>query len=183
MISANIVLYGNCWEYNNDHMMVEYMFMKSKRRHGPKNKFNDEEDTILTEAVCELGTTDWHKIAKRLPGRNARQCRERWNNYVNPVISTKPWTKEEDETLELKYTEYGPKWHTIATFFVNRPVNTIKNRWFAKVKKSQKDMENGPSKTSFVQPEPPAPYPSIDTILTSLPLHTKHLQFPDIPLA
>lgn len=181
MSNANRVFIGNL-EYNRDLALYEAMLLKSRRKSGPKNKFNEKEDKILKEAVYQLGTSDWHKISKLIPGRNARQCRERWNNYANPQISTKPWTKEEDELLELKYTEHGPKWHMIAAFFANRPVNAIKNRWFAKVKKSKRIAEKGNSSTAFVQPDLPSPYPSIENILASLPMSTKHLQFPDIPL-
>lgn len=182
MSSANHVSIGKYLKRNKDSNLYEVIMLKSRRKSGPKNKFNENEDKILKEAVYQFGTTDWNKISKLIPGKNARQCRERWNNYANPQISTKPWTKEEDELLELKYAEYGPKWQIIAAFFANRPVNTIKNRWLVKVKKSKRIAERGNSSTAFVQPDPPSPYPSIDNILTSLPIQTKLLPFPDIPL-
>ncbi|OHS94208.1 Myb-like DNA-binding domain containing protein [Tritrichomonas foetus] len=96
----------------------------------PKIKFTPHEDQLLLQAVSQFGSSDWHVVAAKVPGRNARQCRERWNNYVNPAIVASPWTKEEDQLLLAKYEELGPRWHTIASFFSTRSTNNIKNRFF-----------------------------------------------------
>ncbi|CAN0034661.1 unnamed protein product, partial [Heterosigma akashiwo] len=37
-----------------------------------------EEDARLTELVAQFGARKWNKIAPHLPGRNGKQCRERW---------------------------------------------------------------------------------------------------------
>lgn len=96
----------------------------------PKANFTPEEDELLLQTVKQHGTRDWHKIALNLPGRNTRQCRERWNNYVNPEISSMcPWTPEDDDLLMKKYDEIGPKWHLLSTFFTGRSTNSIKNRF------------------------------------------------------
>lgn len=95
----------------------------------PKIKFSPHEDVLLLHAVQSLGTGDWHIIASRVPGRNARQCRERWNNYVNPALISAPWTAEEDRFLMEKYQELGPHWRTIASLFASRSTNSIKNRF------------------------------------------------------
>ena len=96
----------------------------------PKIKFTQEEDQILRDAVEKLGTSDWRAVAFHLPNRNPRQCRERWNNYVNPQVSVaRPWTPEEDQLLEEKYAELGGKWQTLASFFANRSTNNVKNRF------------------------------------------------------
>lgn len=31
-----------------------------------------------------------------MPGRNARQCKDRWEKYLNPDINFQPFTQEED---------------------------------------------------------------------------------------
>lgn len=95
----------------------------------PKIKFTPDEDVLLLNAVKSLGVGDWHVIASRIPGRNPRQCRERWNNYVNPSLISSPWTTKEDEFLLEKYQELGPHWHTIASYFTSRSTNSIKNRF------------------------------------------------------
>jgi hypothetical protein len=106
--------------------------MRSTRRaFVPKSKFDPKEDHLLTELVTKMGPVDWHQIATQIPGRNARQCRERWNNYVNPVLVKEEWRSEEDERLMRKYRELGPKWYAIAGFFEGRSKNDIRNRFSA----------------------------------------------------
>ena len=41
----------------------------------------------------------WSEIAKRLPGRVGKQCRERWTNHLDPKINKGAWSKEEDNIL------------------------------------------------------------------------------------
>jgi hypothetical protein len=90
------------------------------RPYVPKAKFEPREDSILTATVHALGTSNWSDVAAALPGRIARQCRERWNNYANPNLNKQPWTSSEDSLLLEKYQELGTKWHVIAGFFNGR---------------------------------------------------------------
>lgn len=121
-----------------------YVDSPRSRDYVPKIKFTREEDSMLLMAVQKYGTNDWQSVSACLPGRNIRQCRERWNNYVNPDLVARPWTKEEDRILEEKYHKYGPRWRMIVTYFKNRSVNNVKNRWLTKqrrIAKSQARME------------------------------------------
>lgn len=112
----------------------------------PKIKFSPQEDMILLQAVTSFGTSDWHVIATALPGRNARQCRERWNNYVNPALSNSIWTPEEDHFLLAKYQEIGPRWQTIASFFGVRSTNSVKNRYITLQRRLSKKQKKSKSK-------------------------------------
>jgi hypothetical protein len=94
-----------------------------------KRKFTPAEDDRLRELVDRNGTKDWELIATNMPLRNARQCRERWNNYINPTLANTEWTTAELELLEKKYAEFGPRWKVIAEFIPGRSKNGIKNHW------------------------------------------------------
>lgn len=94
-----------------------------------KIKFTPEEDQRLTQLVLQHGSKDWIKISNLMETRNPRQCRERWNNYLNPSLRTDPFSTEEDLLLDQKYAEYGPRWNKIAKFFNNRSDNSLRNRW------------------------------------------------------
>lgn len=108
------------------------------RRPHPRLKFTQNEDAILTKLVGEFGENNWETIAKVMPNRNPRQCRERWINYLSPSVSKAPWTPEEDLLLEQKYKEFGSKWVKIATFFPNRTDTMIKNRFNVLARKANK---------------------------------------------
>ena len=45
-----------------------------------RKPWSDEEDGRLRSLVKEHGTQQWAKIAQNMPGRNGKQCRERWHN-------------------------------------------------------------------------------------------------------
>lgn len=94
-----------------------------------RRKFTEEEDKFLTELVKEMGPKKWEEIAKRMPNRTARQCRDRYSNYLIPGFFNGEWSSEEDELLYQKYQEIGPRWAVLKEFFKNRSPNSIKNRW------------------------------------------------------
>jgi hypothetical protein len=95
----------------------------------PKSKFTAEEDSLLRRLVSQLGEESWPHIAQRMHHRNARQCKERWTNYLSPSVSNSPWTPQEDRLLEDKIREIGQKWVQIAAFFARRTDIHIKNRY------------------------------------------------------
>ncbi|XP_022897794.1 transcription factor MYB3R-2-like, partial [Olea europaea var. sylvestris] len=57
-----------------------------------------------------------------------KQCRDRWNNHLNPEINKGAWTKEEDEVLISAHAVYGNKWAEMAKLLPGRLENSIKNR-------------------------------------------------------
>lgn len=99
------------------------------KRSVPKLKFTQEEDDLLIEVIERMGTRDWEGVAQEMKHRTPRQCRERWNNYLSPSITSDPWSKDEEKLLSQLYSEYGSKWSKIAEFFPNRSANGIRNRY------------------------------------------------------
>lgn len=99
-----------------------------------KKKFSKGEDEKLANLVTTYGPKDWKTLALYMPGRTARQCRERWKYYLNPSPSSKKWTKEEDELLLSKYEEFGTHWAKISKFFPLKNGINLKNR-FHKLKR------------------------------------------------
>ena len=115
--------------------------IERKEASRPHSKFSPEEDERLKVLVTEFGDNDWTSIANEMPGRNVRQCKERWMYYLSPSINTAPWTKEEDNLLLLKQREFGSKWVKIAKFFENRTDAMVKNRFNVLQRKERKRHE------------------------------------------
>jgi len=73
------------------------------------------EDTLLRGLVGQvqsvLGNHEklkWSEnIASKIPGRSGKQCRERWVNHVNPTVTKKAWSRNEDEILIRQHQLLG----------------------------------------------------------------------------
>jgi hypothetical protein len=64
----------------------------------------------LKEKVEHYGTQNWVIIARFLPGRLGRQCRERWHNVIDPSIVRREWTRAEDLFILEMHKMIGSKW-------------------------------------------------------------------------
>jgi hypothetical protein len=85
-----------------------------------RSRFRPDEDNILRLLVLQFGTDAWSDIANRMPGRNVRQCRDRWSHYL--AESPVSWTPTESvilhqmipgielrrEPLPWQYPDTGP---------------------------------------------------------------------------
>ena len=95
-----------------------------------------EEDQVLIWGRQQQKT--WSEIQQFLPGRTAKQCRERWVQHLDPrpgnALGPKPaWTELEDKMIVLGYERFGPKFEKIRCLFgelaQTRSAADIKNRW------------------------------------------------------
>ena len=93
-----------------------------KRKSTSPQHWGKEEDEVLKQAVECFGTEDWDTVAAQVPGRNTKQVRERWQNYVDPNISFAPLTADEIRQVMSRQQELGNKWKEIATFLDQRYV-------------------------------------------------------------
>ena len=96
---------------------------------GPQNKFTVDEDEKLKLLVKKYGESNWEEITNQMPGRNLRQCKDRWMYYLSPNVNTAPWSNEEEQKLVRLVKEIGPHWVKIASLFDRRTDTQIKNKW------------------------------------------------------
>ncbi|KAK8891111.1 hypothetical protein M9Y10_028316 [Tritrichomonas musculus] len=101
-----------------------------------RTRFTKAEDELLKQLVNSQEQPNWNEIAIHMKHRTARQCRERYNNYLRPNLINGPWTPEEDELLIDLYDKYGPKWALISQSFNSRSPVNIKNHHSSLVSQS-----------------------------------------------
>jgi hypothetical protein len=102
----------------------------AERQVLPRQKFSASEDEALVSAVSRWGACNWQHIAQQIPGRTARQCRDRFANYLAPSLTQDPWAWAEDRIILDRFNQIGPHWSQIAHFLPGRSANAIKNRWY-----------------------------------------------------
>jgi hypothetical protein len=95
-----------------------------------RSKFTPEENELLRVLVDRLGVNAWVEVAAGIPGRNARQCRDRWKHYLSRK-SDSPWTPEEDQILLQHVGKFGLKWTRLSAFFPNRTDFDVRARWLS----------------------------------------------------
>ena len=84
--------------------------------------WTQKEDETLREAIQSLydrTRIKWERVAKSLPTRTGKQCRERWHNQLDPSINKGEWSQLEDELLMSAHRIHGNKWAEIAKVSVN----------------------------------------------------------------
>ena len=111
--------------------------------------FTLEEDLLLQKAVVRFKNKDWNKIAKFVPGRTPKQCRDRWTNYLHPSLAFTPWTYEESQLLVSLVNKYGTHWSKMKKSFPNRSTNSLKNRWYSLIKDQVKVVSNAEQINNF----------------------------------
>lgn len=116
----------------------------------PKDKFTPSEDEKLKLLVKVLGVSNWKKVSEYMVTRNARQCRDRYKNYLAPHLNSSPWCKEDDEKLLNLVEQHGRKWSLIAKEFTGRTDINIKSRYALLMRQEERDRHKHESEPEFV---------------------------------
>ena len=75
--------------------------------------WKNSEDEILKAAVMKYGKQQWARVASLLNRKSAKQCKARWNEWLDPSVRKVEWSREEDEKL-LHLAKLMPaQWRTI----------------------------------------------------------------------
>lgn len=72
------------------------------------------EDEVLKASVSKYGLNQWARVSSLLARKTPKQCKARWNEWLDPGIRKVEWSKDEDEKL-LHLAKLMPtQWRTIA---------------------------------------------------------------------
>jgi hypothetical protein len=91
---------------------------------------------------------NWVAVAEHVPGRTAKQCRERWSLSLGPNIRKDPWVPEEDGLLLALHDQFGNAWAQIAKHLPGRTENATKSRF--KSIERKKDRAWAPSEDATI---------------------------------
>lgn len=114
------------YSFENDFYSEKSQICPIKKR----KMFTTQEDQILLNLVQKIGSKNWEKISKLMPGRSPKQCRDRYCNYLSEPIKKEAWNAEEDEVLLSLLMIIGPKWVEISKYLPGRSGSNVKNRWY-----------------------------------------------------
>ena len=104
---------------------------KSQKR---GRRWTDDEDAVLLEIVDKMGP-NWKDIAFHFPGKTSKQVKERWSNQLDPSISDRPWSADDDFLLVSLIREYGRSWCKISKAMSGRTELMLKNRFHSFLRK------------------------------------------------
>jgi Myb-like DNA-binding domain len=91
--------------------------------------WTDDEDARLSLLVNHFNA-QWVQIARFMPGRESKQCRERFSNIVDPRANNHlaNWTDERDAELVALLKEHGPKLAEIVKLMPGMTYADVKSR-------------------------------------------------------
>jgi Myb-like DNA-binding domain len=99
-----------------------------------KGSWTPEEDQMILKLRHHYGPK-WAQIATHLPGRQGKQCRERFVNHLDPEVRKGEWSHEEETLLISLHQQHGNKWATICKHLPGRSDNDTKNHWYSNIQR------------------------------------------------
>ncbi|KAI1792838.1 hypothetical protein LXA43DRAFT_972192 [Ganoderma leucocontextum] len=118
-------------------------------KRGP---WTPDEDEHLRRAAAVFGHS-WVDVAAFVEGRNNEQCRERYQEYLNPSVTKGRWTEAQDSALLKAVEQVGEgKWKEISRVLnIGRTDNMCRLRYTVLMKRNKAGTASpGPSAAASV---------------------------------
>lgn len=85
------------------------------RLHFKGGAWTNSEDQVLRASLTVYGLQNWERVASTLVKKTATQCRERWENFLDPRLNiNEAWTAEEEENLVQLQSLFPNQWSLIS---------------------------------------------------------------------
>lgn len=76
--------------------------------------WRNSDDEVLKVAVTKYGLNQWSRVASLVYRKSAKQCKARWNEWLDPSIKKVEWSREEEEKLLHLAKVFPTQWRTIS---------------------------------------------------------------------
>lgn len=90
--------------------------------------WKNSEDEILKAAVMKYGKQQWARVASLLNRKSAKQCKARWNEWLDPSVRKVEWSRAEDEKLLHLAKLLPAQWRTVGPL-VGRTATQCQERY------------------------------------------------------
>ena len=115
-----------------------------------------EEDAALRESALKHKGDSWNIIANEIKKvsesfssfKTSKQCRERWNNQVNPSLRLTPLSENEIDKIFKFHEKFSSQWSKITAQLPGRTDNIIKNYFLCKLRRVVRYVKKGMSKSA-----------------------------------
>ena len=104
--------------------------------------FKPKEDQMILKLKAKYPNSSWSFIAKKIKGKTAKQCNDRYNKHLRQEKNKSPWTEEEDERLAQLVDKHGHNWVVISKVMGTRTNIEAKNRWSVIERRKKKTHED-----------------------------------------
>lgn len=95
-------------------VIILHFFQKMPRIILKGGVWRNSEDEVLKVAVAKYGLNQWSRVASLLHRKSAKQCKARWNEWLDPSIKKIEWSREEEEKLLHLAKVFPTQWRTIS---------------------------------------------------------------------
>ena len=107
-------------------------------KHSKKKAYTADENKMLLKLVHIYGEKNWSKIAELMPGRNRKQLRDHYVNFLKKKLERTEFSAEEDDFIVSMVKKHGHSWKKIADALPGRAPIMIKNRYNSKLKRKKR---------------------------------------------
>lgn len=138
-----------------DNMIQNPSNPNAKTEKKAKGPWTIAEDKLLLDSMASFsGHICWEELSKMIPGRSAKQCRERWQFRLHPDVNKSPFEPWEDELIIYERNHNGSNWSYIASKLPGRTSCAVKNRWYTVLRSRRPDQSSRRAKVCPIQVTP-----------------------------
>jgi hypothetical protein len=128
---------GNC-EHGNPSVSSQLPQNPLTNRQQRQRYWSSAEDALLIQLVHTQGALNWVRISQLIGSRSPKECRERYQLSLKPLLNHEPISDEEGLEIERLVGEMGKQWAEISRRLHGRSDNAVKNWWNGSVNRRRR---------------------------------------------